>query len=248
VQEVVRLCIVRCSVAVLCLGTSLFAAGAVPFSVGEKLIFSVEYGPISAGTATMEVLEIVEVNGRACYHIVSTEKTNDFFSRFFKIRDRYDSYIDTLTLATVKFEKQIEEGKYKAETHVTIDLDSLVAIYSDGDTVEVISEAKDAIATVYYVRTLDISVGDTFYVNNHTDKENYVLEITVPRALKVYTALGTFDCIEVQPKLEGTKVFEGRKGLTIWLTDDEWKIPVLIRSKLMIGSIQAIIKDIEFGS
>ena len=247
-QEVVRLSLVGGLIVALCLGTSLIASEGVPFSVGEKLVFSVEYGPISAGTATMEILEIVEVNGIPCYHIVSLENTNDFFSRFFKIRDRYDSYIDTLTLATVKFEKHIVEGKYKAEGAMIIDLDSLVAIYSDGDTVEVIPEAKDAIAMVYYVRTLDISVGDTFYVNNHTDKENYVLEITVPRALKVYTALGTFDCIEVQPKLEGTKVFEGRKGLTVWLTDDEWKIPVLIRSKLMIGSIQAIIKDIEFGS
>lgn len=247
-QEVIGLFVVRGSIVVLLLGISPLAAGDVPFSVGEKLVFSVEYGPISAGTATMEVSEIAEVNGRTCYHIVSLERTNDFFSRFFRIRDRYDSYIDTLTLSTVRFEKRIEEGKYKAEGHVTIDLDRLVGMYSDGDTVEVIKGAKDAIATVYFVRTLDIGVGDTFYVSNHTDKENYMLEITVPRAMKVYAALGTFDCIEVQPKLEGTKVFEGRKGLTVWFTDDEWRIPVLIRSKLMIGSIQAIIKDIEFGS
>jgi len=235
-------------IAALSLSTAVFARGPVPFSVGEKLVFSVEYGPISAGTATMEVLELAEVNGRPCYHIVSLENTNDFFSRFFRIRDRYDSYVDTLSLATVRFDKQIEEGKYRAKGHVIIDQDSLIAIYSDDDTVEVIPGAKDAIATLYYVRTLDISVGDTFQVSNHTDKENYMLEITVPKTQKVHTALGTFDCIEVQPRLEGTKVFEGRKGLTVWFTNDEWKIPVLIRSRIMVGSIQAIIKEIEFGS
>jgi hypothetical protein len=84
-------------------------------------------------------------------------------------------------------------------------------------------------------------------VSNHTDKDNYLLEITVPRSLKVHTDLGTFECLEVQPILEGTKVFSGRKGLTVWFTDDEWKIPVLIRSKIMVGSIQAIIREIEFG-
>jgi hypothetical protein len=225
----------------------LSAREPVPFSVGEKLIYAVEYGPISAGTATMEVRELAEVNGRVCYHIVSLETTNDFFSRFFRIRDRYDSYIDTTSLATVRFEKKIEEGKYKAESHVDIYQDSLIAVYSDGDTVEVIPDAKDAIATLYAVRTMDISVGDTFYVSNHTDKDNYLLEITVPRSLKVHTDLGTFECLEVQPILEGTKVFSGRKGLTVWFTDDEWKIPVLIRSKIMVGSIQAIIREIEFG-
>ncbi len=233
--------------ALIALAASTPAHGPVPFSVGEKLVYSVEYGPISAGTATMEVTEMTELRGKTCYHIVSLESTNDFFSRFFKIRDRYDSYIDTLTLATVRFEKKIEEGKYRASSHVDIDQDSLVAIYSDGDTVEVIPEAKDAIATIYYVRTLDIAVGDTFYVSNHTDKENYLLEITVPRLLKVHTDLGTFECLEVQPMFEGTKVFEGRKGLTVWFTNDEWKIPVLIRSRIMVGSIQAIVKDIQFG-
>ncbi|MFQ5905395.1 MAG: DUF3108 domain-containing protein [bacterium] len=235
-------------IAILCLSTAVSARAPVPFSVGERLIFSVEYGPISAGTASMEVRRVVDVSGKPCYHIVSLETTNDFFSRFFRIRDRYDSYIDTLTLATVRFDKEIEEGRYKAKGHVVIDQDSLRAVYSDGDTVEVIPGAKDAIATLYYVRGLDISVGDTFQVSNHTDKENYMLEMTVPKALKVRTPLGTFDCIEVQPRLEGTKVFEGRKGLTVWFTDDEWKIPVLIRSRIMVGSIQAIIKEIEFGS
>jgi hypothetical protein len=247
-QEVAGLHIMTGSIAVMLLGSAVFGRGPVPFAVGEKIVFSVEYGPISAGTSTMEIAEIVEVNGRPCYHIVSIENTNDFFSRFFRIRDRYDSFIDTLTLATVRFEKHIEEGQYKAETNVTIDQDSLRAIYSDGDTVKTIQDAKDAIATLYFVRTLDISANDTFFVANHTDKQNYNLMVTVPKMMKVHTALGTFDCLEVQPELEGTKVFEGRKGLTVWFTDDEWKIPVLIRSKIMVGSIQAIIKEIEFGS
>lgn len=246
-QEVVAMRVVWGIAAVLALSTSVNAREPVPFSVGEKLVYAVEYGPISAGTATMEVTEIAEVNGKTCYHIVSLENTNDFFSRFFKIRDRYDSYIDTTNLATVRFEKKIEEGKYRAQSHVDIDQDSLIAVYSDGDTAEVIPEAKDAIATLYFVRTMDIGVGDTVYVSNHTDKDNYLLEIHVPRSLKVHTSLGTFECLEVQPLIEGTKVFKGRKGLTVWFTDDEWKIPVLIRSKIMVGSIQAIVKEIEFG-
>ena len=112
-QEVVDLRAIWVLVVTAITVTPLFAREPVPFSVGEKLVFAVEYGPISAGTATMEVREIAEVNGRTCYHIVSLERTNDFFSRFFKIRDRYDSYIDTTSLATVRFEKDIEPCSWK---------------------------------------------------------------------------------------------------------------------------------------
>jgi len=219
----------------------------LPFGVGEKLIYSVEYGFVHAGKATMEVREISEVDGVACYHLISEEETNPFFSMFFRIEDRYDSYIDTTNLVSLQYEKHIREGDYKNDSVVQFDLDSLLAIYSDGKRMEIRPHARDIIATLYYLRTLDLVVGDTFFVENHTDGKNTQLEVAVLKKEEVKTPAGKFNALLVQPDLKETKIFGSRKGLKVWFTDDEWKIPVKIESELVFGSIQAILNELQFG-
>jgi len=217
-----------------------------PFNKGEKLIFSVEYGPLKAGTAIMEVSEIVDIDSITCFHIVSIEKTNSFFNKMYKIDDRYDSYVDTLNLYSVRFEKHIREGSYEKDQIVEFKQDSGKVIYSDSTEYEIKEGAKDIIASIYFARTLDLEVGNSCFINNHTDGKNYNLEIKVLKREKVETTAGEFECLVIQPVIKGGKIFASRDGLTIWLTDDIWKIPVLIRSKIMIGSIQAILKEAYF--
>jgi hypothetical protein len=198
---------------------------------------------LKAGTAIMEVSEIVMIDSIPAFHIISTEKTNSFFSKIYKIDDRYDSYIDTVNLHSLRFEKHIREGSYVKDQIVEFKQDSGKAVYSDGREFEIEPGAKDIIASIYFARTLDLEVGKTFYINNHTDGKNYNLEIKVLKKEKVETPAGEFECLVIQPVIEGGKIFASRDGLTIWLTDDTWKIPVLIRSKIMIGSIQAKLKE-----
>jgi hypothetical protein len=217
-----------------------------PFSKGEKLVFSVEYGPVKAGTAIMEVSEIAMIDSIPSFHIVSTEKTSPFFSKMFKIDDRYDSYVDTVSLHSLRFEKHIREGSYKKDQVVIFDHDSAKVIYSDGKEFEIEPGAKDIIASIYFARTLDLEVGKSVFINNHTDGKNYNLEVKVLKKERVETPAGEFDCLVIQPVVEEGKVFASRDGLMIWLTDDSWKIPILIRSKIMIGSIQAKLTEAYF--
>ena len=217
-----------------------------PFTKGEKLIFSVEYGPLKAGTAIMEVSEVTQIDSIPSFHIISLEKTNSFFSKIYNIDDRYDSYVDTSNLSSLRFEKHIREGSYSKDQVIEFYQDSGKVVYSDGREFTIIPGAKDIIASIYFARTLDLKVGKSFFINNHTDGKNYNLEIKVLKKEKVETPAGDFDCLVIQPVIEGGKVFATRDGLTIWLTDDEWKIPVLIRSKIMIGSIQAKLKEAYF--
>jgi len=231
---------------VVLLSTQLLYTDYRPFNKGEKLVFSVEYGPLKAGTAIMEVSEIVMIDSIPSFHIISTEKTNSFFSKIYKIDDRYDSYIDTVNLHSLRFEKHIREGSYVKDQIVEFKHDSGKAVYSDGREFDITPGAKDIIASIYFARMLDLEVGKTFYINNHTDGKNYNLEVKVIKKEKVETPAGEFECLVIQPVIEGGKIFASRDGLTIWLTDDTWKIPVLIRSKIMIGSIQAKLKEAYF--
>ena len=83
----------------------------VGFGVGEKLVFSVQYSLVTAGEASLEVRNIADINGTPCYRIVSDARTNKFFSSVFKVRDRFESYMDTTSLSSMRYEKHLREGR-----------------------------------------------------------------------------------------------------------------------------------------
>ncbi|HVP36854.1 MAG TPA: DUF3108 domain-containing protein [Terriglobales bacterium] len=216
------------------------------FGVGEKLKFKVRWGPIKAGNATMEIPEIVEYNGKKCYRIVSIAESSKFFSTFFKVRDRVESITDMEGLYSLHFEKHIREGKFLADK--TVDFDQINHLALAGkDTIPVPPFVQDVLSALYYVRTQPLEVGKSIFVDNHTDKKNYPLEVKVLKKERVEVDAGTFDCLVVQPILQAAGVFEQKGTLTVWLTDDQKKMPVLMKSKVAIGSITTELTDYNPG-
>ena len=102
---------------------------------------------------------------------------------------------------------------------------------------------QDILSAMYYVRTLPLEVGQNIAVANHTDGKNYPLIIKVLRRERVTVDAGTFDCIVVEPILRGPAIFQQKGRLTVWLTDDRYKIPVLMKSKVVIGAVAAVLKE-----
>ncbi len=208
------------------------------FGVGERLEFSVGWEFINAGTAVMEIPEMVKIDGRKCYHIVSTASSNKVFSVFFKVDDRVESFMDAHGLYSLRYDKHLREGSFKADLSMIFDQEKHLAIYDSGtDTFEVPEYVQDVLSAFYFVRTQELIVGRSLFVDNHTDKKNYPLEVKVLRKEKVKVAAGEFDCLVVEPILQTPGIFDQKGSLTVWLTDDQAKMPVLMKSKVVIGSI-----------
>ncbi len=208
------------------------------FGVGERFEFSVGYGVIKAGTAVMEIPEIVKLDGRKCYHIVSSARSNKFFSVFFKVDDRVESFMDVHGLYSLRYDKHLREGKFTADVSMVFDQHNNLAIYNAGeDTFEVAEYVQDVLSAFYFVRTQKLTVGKSIFVDNHTDRKNYPMEVKVLRKEKVKVEAGEFDCLVVEPILQTPGIFEQKGSLTVWLTDDEVKMPVLMKSKVIVGSI-----------
>ncbi len=215
------------------------------FDAGEWFHFSVQYGFVKAGDALMQVEGIEDVNGHQCYHLVSKAESSGFFSLFFKVRDKIDSFLDKNHLVSRRFSKKIHEGKHRKNSSVEFNHDRGVASYSDGTEVELIPCAQDILSAFYYVRILRLNVGERVSVPCHTDKKNYPLEVIVHRRETVKTPAGRFDCLVIEPVLKSEGIFSQKGRLTIWLTDDERRIPVIMKSKVAVGSISAILTDMH---
>jgi hypothetical protein len=218
----------------------------VGFGVGEKLVFSVQYGLVTAGEATLEIRNLAVIQGQPCYRIISDARTNDFFSKFYQVRDRYESCMDTTQLYTLRYEKHIREGKFKRDEVVDYDQVGHRAIYKDKE-VPIPPMAQDVLSALYYVRTLPLEVGQSIAIANHTDGKNYPLIVKVHRRERVKVDAGEFDCLVVEPILRGPGVFTQQGRLTVWLTDDDVRMPVLMKSKVVIGHVAAILKSYQLA-
>jgi len=220
----------------------------VPFGVGEYLEFSVSYNIIRAGTATLSVEGIEEVAGHRCYKLVSTARSNSFVSTFFEVRDRVESLMDVHGLFSRKFEKHLKEGGYTKDEAVWIDHCAGLAYYDDGDTVGVRRSSQDALSALYFVRTLDLEVGNMVVFPSHSGKKNYPMRVRILGKEKIKTPVGHFDCIVVEPRLKSEGIFKHKGRLIVWLSDDERRIPVRMKSQVTIGSITASLVDWRAGS
>jgi hypothetical protein len=225
------------------------AVSTPPFGAGERLTFEIKYGFVSAGTAVMGIPDIVRERGYPCYHIVSVAESNPVFSMFFTVRDVAESYLDVRRLVPLRFEKRLHEGDFRAEDIVLFDRDRNVALYpKKGQVVPLAYDAQDILSSLYYVRMMDLRVGTSMYIENHADKKNYPLEIRVLKEERVSVPAGDFDCIVVEPVMRASGLFRHKGTLTVWLTKDPSHIPVLMKSKVAIGSVAAVLTKLERGA
>ena len=223
------------------------------FGPGERLVFSVEYGIVKAGTATLSVTGPEEYNGLQAFRIVATARSNPAFSSFFRVNDRNEALLDVVQLHTLKFYKHLEEGSYFFEEEVFYDQEAGFAHYpEETDSTLVTSEipphALDVLSAMYYARTLPLELGEVYYLDCHADNDNYPLKVTVLGEETIRVPAGEFDCIVVQPELNSSGIFEHRGELYVWMTNDESHMPVLMRSAIVIGEIATLLQEYTPGT
>ncbi|OGC84278.1 MAG: hypothetical protein A2V73_05255 [candidate division Zixibacteria bacterium RBG_19FT_COMBO_42_43] len=218
------------------------------FGVGEKLEYSVNYGFINAGNAVMEIDTVIDIRGRKCFRVTSTARSNKFFSTFYRVNDRVLSFIDVEGIYSLWFEKHLREGNFKSDRWISFLQDQNLAVNNKQDTLKVPEFVQDVLSAMYYIRTQPLEVGKSLLVDNHTDNKNYPLEVKILRKEKIKVGAGKFECFVVEPLLqEGAGVFQHKGKLTVWLTDDQHRLPVLMKSKIFVGSISAELERYSVG-
>jgi len=214
--------------------------------VGEKLTFDINYGFINAGTASIEIAHLIEYQQRPCYQIISRAESNSFFSTFYRVDDRIESITDATGLFSWHFVKNLQEGSYRNERSYSFDQVGH-RVFDDKDTIGVKPFVQDALSVMYYVRTQPLEVGKSVFIDNFVDGKNYSVEVRVLRKETIKVKAGAFDCLVLEPLTSTVGVFKNEGRLTVWLTDDRLRMPVLMKSKIVVGSISAELADFKLG-
>jgi len=213
------------------------------FAAGEQITFKVFYTVVGAyfGAGEANFTTTLErLNNKPVYHLIGDGKTYSFYDNFFKVRDKYESYIDTATLQPYKFVRNIDEGGYKKYEHVTFNKNTNTAVTNDGvyKTPECV---QDVLSAIFYARNIDFNSykpGDKIMFSMFLDNEVYEMYIRYLGKETVKTKYGKFRAVKFKPLLIKGTIFEGGEKMTVWVSDDANHIPVRIESPISVGSIK----------
>jgi hypothetical protein len=208
------------------------------FPVGERLVYKVKYGPLTAGSLTLEVAGVEEVAGESCYHLVSHLVSNPSYSSLFFLSDMIESWCRTSDFVTLRTHKAVHEGKYRDDVTVDFDYGSNTADYSDSTHCHIHSDSRDMLSLWYYFRTAGLEPGDTLSTWSHVDKKNYSVSVSAGDEEHVSTRAGEFDCLVIDLNSSGPAA-SGR----VYLSDDDESLPVIIRTRLPLGYVTASLSE-----
>ncbi|MEW6328075.1 MAG: DUF3108 domain-containing protein [Thermodesulfobacteriota bacterium] len=251
--QLVFICIVTAFIAVSGLTKGTQAAERIsPFHPGEKLTFQIKWSFIPAGEAVLAVLPIETINGVESYHFVMLARTHPFIDIFYKVRNRIDAYTDIAMTRSVLYKKKQHEGRTQRDIIVNFDWERMEAQYSNfgekKDPVSILSGSFDPLSVLYALRLRDLKENTEIEIPVTDGKKSIMGKAKVVRKEKIKLASGTYETYLVKPELRHIGgVFERSKDaeLDVWVTADERRIPVKIKSKVMIGSFVAELISVE---
>lgn len=216
------------------------------FIRGEYLRYKVYYdavltGKVVAGEAELEVKkENKQIGGRNTYHVVGLGMTKSIFNWFFKVVDRYETYIDEEAIVPWLFIRRVNEGSYKVSQDVTFNQNKGIAT-SNTATKKVPNNIQDIISALYYARTLDVSdakIGAEYKVDFFLDDSVTTSKIKYLGKETVTIGIGTFKCLKFKPMVATGKVFKDEYPMTLYITDDKNHIPILAEASIIVGKVK----------
>ena len=210
---------------------------------GEKISYKVYYIfagiYVPAGEATFSN-ELESYNQQKVFHVVGEGHTYASYDWFYKVRDVYESFIDTLTMLPVKFQRNISEGGKKNFDQVLFDHSEGTAV-SNRKTVSIPNCTQDVLSMIYYARNIDFSkckVNEKIPFEMYLDDQVHSLYLRYLGKAVLKTKYGTFNTIKFKPKLiEGT-LFRGGEEMTVYVSDDKNKIPIYIETPIVVGKVK----------
>jgi hypothetical protein len=227
------------------LSAAISNAARVPFAVGEELVFRATFGGLPAGTARMRVDCIDVVRGRPAYHVVFTI---DGGIPFFRVHDRYESWIDLETLSSLRHVQSISEGRYHRNTTYEIFAERGEFQKNLEDLRPSVSNPLDDASFIYAVRTLGVRAGDTIRNDRYFIPDRNPVVLTGLREDTVTVGAGTFTTTVVRPTIKTGGIFAENGDAQVWFTNDERRLPVMVKTRFSKFSLTLSLQSVTDGS
>lgn len=212
------------------------------YGVGEELRYSLNYGFIKGGEANLMVKDTT-LNGETLHHIIARGRTVGLADAIYKVRDRYESFIDPQTDLPVKSIRSIREGSYRYynEVYYNHNYPDSAKIKSQKSGEKWVPEnIQDILSAFYYARkhkfNENLKEGDLIEIMTYFADELFPLRIRYKGTEIIDTPLGNLECYKFVPVTEVGRAFKNEDDMQVWISRDKNRVPVKIRFQLRVGA------------
>lgn len=216
---------------------------------GETLIYKISYGFLTVGEARIETSPTTHMlKNVSCYKVDITGRTTGAVGLVAKVDDKWGSYLDTKDLLPIKNYRIVRENSYKRDEVTFFDYkkknvryhryDYEAGKFKDAQVFTFEKTVRDLIGGYYYLRQINynsLSVGDTIHLAGFFEDEFYDFDILYKGREYVKTQFGKIAAIKLVPVMPNNKVFDGENSISLWLSDDENRIPLKAEANMFIG-------------
>jgi Protein of unknown function (DUF3108) len=217
------------------------------YGAGEWLKFRIHYGMVNAGYATLELKETTR-NNKKCFHAIGHGYTSGMSRFFFKVDDYYQSVFDQETTKPFQYLRKIDEGGYTKNQEGFFNQDKNTVLVKDyknktEKTISVTENVQDIVSSFYFLRNhpnVDkLKTGESIVIDMFFDDEIYKFKLKFMGKETLKTKFGKANALVFRPLVQSGRVFKEEESLTVWVSDDENKIPLRIKASLAVGSLKA---------
>jgi hypothetical protein len=227
-------------------GAQARSAAVVPWEIGEAFTYDVRFGAIKVGTGRMRVLGQEPIRGRPAWRVRFSVSGGTFF---YKVNDTYESWMDVRTLNSLKYMQDLNQGSRDRER--TFEIFPERATYRElergNEERPSVPDPLDDGSFFFFVRTVPLEVGKTYTFNRYFRPDRNPVIIRVLRRERVRVPAGTFDAIVLQPIIKTSGIFSEGGQAEIWLTDDDKKMMLQMKSRLSFGSLNLYLRSYRFN-
>lgn len=217
------------------------------FEEGEVLYYKLKYGFITAAEASLRVVATdVKFDKNPTYHLVAQGRTSGTFDVFYKVRNRYDSYIDKKDFTPYLYTENIQEDRYRRTDKARFYQDQKKVVASKGTFRSSVSQTFDLISAYYFARNIDFSNikrGEKLILRYFLDDDVTPLTIEYLGKEMVKTSKGIVRCLKFSPSISPGRIFKKDSQLFLWITDDANRIPVKAQAEVLVGNITMELVD-----
>ncbi len=215
-------------------------AASVPFMVGERLEYDVRFGSLRVGSGSMEVQPLTELRGYPVWHTVFRIEGG---IPLYRVNDTYESWFDVTSLNSLRYHQFVHEGGYKRTRKYEIFPERGMMREGDGPEEPTVANPLDEGSFLYFVRTLPLEVGRTYEFSRYFKAQGNPVKIRVLRKDTVSVPAGTFGTVVIQPTFQTKGIFSQNGKAEVWITDDDRRLMVQMKSKLSFGSLNLYLRS-----
>ena len=221
----------------------------VPFGSGETLVYTIAWLKIEGGEMTLRTSRETTSDGVPVHRMTLIATSNDYVSKFYPVRDLYETWVDARDFQPLRFEKHAREGRYESDEVEEFDLARRIGSWRE-DRTPLPERVQDIISSFYFLRAQPLAIGQGVRVDMFSRGKVYKLKAQVLGKERVETEAGVFDAFKLQPQLRENETDEDRNRgkLFLWFSDDERRLPVMARTVMPIGSVTARLRKITAGT